>query len=144
MSKAGASYGERDRCPVYIEGRWKPMIIRRLGESDLGFGELRRSIPGVTITFMAHVSQSGHITIWLTRSRSRSCSWLYGNLGMVDRYVGNLDLEIGGWVSTRGHNLDDKRVGLGDSTARIIDEPALVVAARLPQNVRSPLEAPTR
>jgi DNA-binding HxlR family transcriptional regulator len=32
-----------------IEGRWKPMICRRLGESAaLGFGELRRAIPGVT------------------------------------------------------------------------------------------------
>ena len=54
MNKAGASYGERDRCPVYtairvIEGRWKPMIIRRLGEADLVFGELRRTMPGVTI-----------------------------------------------------------------------------------------------
>jgi DNA-binding HxlR family transcriptional regulator len=54
MSKAGASYAERDRCPVYttiriIEGRWKPMIIRRLGEGALGFGELRRSMPGVTV-----------------------------------------------------------------------------------------------
>jgi DNA-binding HxlR family transcriptional regulator len=54
MSKASASYGERDRCPVYtaigvIEGRWKPMIIRRLGEAALGFGELRRTMPGVTI-----------------------------------------------------------------------------------------------
>src|SRR5438105_1807611 len=54
MSNAGASYGERDRCPVYtaikvIEGRWKPMIVRRLGESPFGFGELRRSMPGVTI-----------------------------------------------------------------------------------------------
>jgi DNA-binding HxlR family transcriptional regulator len=50
----GASYTERDRCPVYtaiqaIEGRWKPMIVRRLCESDaLGFGELLRAITGVT------------------------------------------------------------------------------------------------
>jgi DNA-binding HxlR family transcriptional regulator len=54
MSKPGASYAERDRCPVYtaiqvIEGRWKPMIIRRIGEGTLGFGELRRTMPGVTI-----------------------------------------------------------------------------------------------
>ena len=54
MNKAAASYVERDRCPVYtairvIEGRWKPMIIRNLGERTLGFGELRRTIPGVTI-----------------------------------------------------------------------------------------------
>jgi DNA-binding HxlR family transcriptional regulator len=32
-----------------IEGRWKPMIVRRLRESDpLGFGELHRAMPGVT------------------------------------------------------------------------------------------------
>jgi DNA-binding HxlR family transcriptional regulator len=31
-----------------IEGRWKPMIFRRLGESALGFGQLRRAMPGVT------------------------------------------------------------------------------------------------
>src|SRR5271155_114393 len=54
MSKPGASYTERERCPVYtaiqvIEGRWKPMIFRRLGEATLGFGELRRTMPGVTV-----------------------------------------------------------------------------------------------
>jgi len=54
MNKAAASYVERDRCPVYtairvIEGRWKPMILRCLGERTLGFGELRRTMPGVTI-----------------------------------------------------------------------------------------------
>jgi DNA-binding HxlR family transcriptional regulator len=53
MSRHGASYAERDQCPVYtairvIEGRWKPMICRRLGESPHGFGELRRAMPGVT------------------------------------------------------------------------------------------------
>ncbi|HUA58066.1 MAG TPA: helix-turn-helix domain-containing protein [Verrucomicrobiae bacterium] len=46
-------YLERDRCPLYtairvIEGRWKPMIFQRLGDSPRGFGELRRSIDGVT------------------------------------------------------------------------------------------------
>jgi DNA-binding HxlR family transcriptional regulator len=54
MGKEGASYIERERCPVYaaiqvIEGRWKPMIFRRLGDNPLGFGELRRTMPGVTI-----------------------------------------------------------------------------------------------
>jgi DNA-binding HxlR family transcriptional regulator len=44
---------ERDRCPLYtamqvIEGRWKPMIYRRLGERSRGFGELHRAMPGVT------------------------------------------------------------------------------------------------
>jgi DNA-binding HxlR family transcriptional regulator len=54
MGKESASHVERGRCPVdtairVIEGRWKPMILRRLGESRLGFGELRRAMPGVTI-----------------------------------------------------------------------------------------------
>jgi DNA-binding HxlR family transcriptional regulator len=47
------SYIERDRCPVYtamrvIEGRWKPMICRRLGERARGFGDLHRAMAGVT------------------------------------------------------------------------------------------------
>ncbi len=54
MNKQDASYIERDKCPVYtairvIEGRWKPMIFRRLGEGARGFGELRRTMPGVTV-----------------------------------------------------------------------------------------------
>jgi len=54
MSKQAASQVERNQCPVYtairvIEGRWKPMIFRRLGDGSLGFGELRRSMPGVTV-----------------------------------------------------------------------------------------------
>ena len=54
MKKPAASYVERDRCPLYtairvIEGRWKPMIFQRLGACALGFGELRRSMPGVTV-----------------------------------------------------------------------------------------------
>jgi DNA-binding HxlR family transcriptional regulator len=54
MGQNGTSHIERDRCPLYtaisaIQGRWKPMIFRRLGEGSLGFGELRRAMPGVTI-----------------------------------------------------------------------------------------------
>jgi DNA-binding HxlR family transcriptional regulator len=54
MGQNGTSHGERDRCPLYtaisaIQGRWKPMIFRRLGEGPLGFGELQRTMPGVTI-----------------------------------------------------------------------------------------------
>ncbi|MGD0735836.1 MAG: helix-turn-helix domain-containing protein [Terracidiphilus sp.] len=54
MDKAASSYVERDRCPLntairVIEGRWKPMIFRRLGDGALGFGELRRTMPGVTV-----------------------------------------------------------------------------------------------
>jgi DNA-binding HxlR family transcriptional regulator len=54
MRKHGEIYVERDQCPVYtaiqvIAGRWKPMIVRRLGDGALRFGELRRTMPGVTI-----------------------------------------------------------------------------------------------
>jgi DNA-binding HxlR family transcriptional regulator len=54
MPKNGTSHTERDTCPLYtaigvIQGRWKPMIFRRLGEGSLGFGQLRRTMPGVTI-----------------------------------------------------------------------------------------------
>jgi DNA-binding HxlR family transcriptional regulator len=54
MSKHGAIYVERDQCPVYAAIRvigvgWKPMIVRRLGDGALGFGDLRRIMPGVTI-----------------------------------------------------------------------------------------------
>jgi DNA-binding HxlR family transcriptional regulator len=54
MNRTDASYRERDRCPLYtaiqvIGGRWKPMIFQRLGEGPMGFGELRRSIEGVTV-----------------------------------------------------------------------------------------------
>src|ERR1700692_79824 len=54
MGKSDTSHAERDTCPLYtaicvIQGRWKPMIFRRLGERSLGFGELRRTMPGVTI-----------------------------------------------------------------------------------------------
>ncbi len=53
MNKIAPSYVERDKCPLYtaiqvIEGRWKPMILQRLGTGALGFGELRRSMTGVT------------------------------------------------------------------------------------------------
>jgi DNA-binding HxlR family transcriptional regulator len=54
MNRQDASYIEREKCPVYtairvIEGRWKPMIFRRLREGGRGFGELRRLMPGVTV-----------------------------------------------------------------------------------------------
>ena len=53
MKKTAQSYVERDKCPLYtaihtIEGRWKPMIFQRLDRGALGFGELRRSMAGVT------------------------------------------------------------------------------------------------
>jgi DNA-binding HxlR family transcriptional regulator len=53
LGKQSASHVERNKCPLdtairVIEGRWKPMIFRRLGEGALGFGQLRRAMPGVT------------------------------------------------------------------------------------------------
>jgi DNA-binding HxlR family transcriptional regulator len=59
MGKSDTSHVERHRCPLYtaicvIQGRWKPMIFRRLGESSLGFGELRRTMPGVTIKVLGN------------------------------------------------------------------------------------------
>jgi DNA-binding HxlR family transcriptional regulator len=54
MAKTERIYVERDKCPLYtairvIEGRWKPMIFQRLGNGALGFGELRRTMQGVTV-----------------------------------------------------------------------------------------------
>jgi DNA-binding HxlR family transcriptional regulator len=53
MKKIAPIYIERDKCPLYtaiqvIEGRWKPMIFQRLNTGAFGFGELRRSMAGVT------------------------------------------------------------------------------------------------
>ena len=47
------SYDERDACPLYtaigvLSGRWKPMIIQRLGRGPHGFGQLQRAMPRVT------------------------------------------------------------------------------------------------
>jgi DNA-binding HxlR family transcriptional regulator len=50
---AATSHQERAACPLYtaiavIGGRWKPMILQRLGSGALGFGELQRAMPRVT------------------------------------------------------------------------------------------------
>jgi DNA-binding HxlR family transcriptional regulator len=47
------SHRERVACPLYtaigvIDGRWKPMLFQRLAERPHGFGELRRTMPGVS------------------------------------------------------------------------------------------------
>jgi DNA-binding HxlR family transcriptional regulator len=44
---------ERAACPLYtaiavIEGRWKPMLIQRLGRAPSGVGELHRAMPGIS------------------------------------------------------------------------------------------------
>ena len=53
MDNQADSYRERGFCPLYtaigvISGRWKPMILQRLGSAPLGFGELQRAMPRVT------------------------------------------------------------------------------------------------
>src|SRR4029453_9936858 len=47
------SHQERAACPLYtaiavIDGRWKPMILQRLGSGALGFGALHRAMRRVT------------------------------------------------------------------------------------------------
>lgn len=46
-------YEEKEACPLYtaigvISGRWKPMIIQRLGKGPQGFGALQRAMSRVT------------------------------------------------------------------------------------------------
>ena len=53
MKGAADAYREREVCPLYtaigvVSGRWKPMILQRLGAGPLGFGELQRAMPRVT------------------------------------------------------------------------------------------------
>src|SRR3954471_12279765 len=53
MDDSADSYREREVCPLYtaigvVSGRWKPMILQRLGSGPLGFGELQRAMPRVT------------------------------------------------------------------------------------------------
>ena len=49
---------ERVACPLYtaigvIEGRWKPMLVQRLGRQPSGFGELHRAMPGIARKVLA-------------------------------------------------------------------------------------------
>ena len=53
MDDPADSYREREVCPLYtaigvVSGRWKPMILQRLGSGPLGFGALQRAMPRVT------------------------------------------------------------------------------------------------
>ena len=75
MNNSAASYQERDRCPVYtaikvINGRWKPMIFKRLGETGLGFGQLRRSMPGLTAKVLRQQLRQLEAEGLVQRSRS--------------------------------------------------------------------------
>jgi DNA-binding HxlR family transcriptional regulator len=79
VGKNGANHIERDRCPLYtaiyvIQGRWKPMIFRRLGEGSLGFGELRRTMPGVTTKVLRQQLRELEADYLVTRSVRKSPS----------------------------------------------------------------------
>ena len=37
-----------DGASAVIDGRWKPMIFQRLTPAPMGFGALRRTLPGIT------------------------------------------------------------------------------------------------
>jgi DNA-binding HxlR family transcriptional regulator len=73
VGKNRTSHIERERCPLYtaicvIQGRWKPMIFRRLGEGSLGFGELRRTMPGVTTKVLRQQLRELEADCLVTRS----------------------------------------------------------------------------
>ena len=76
MGTTGKSHIERDGCPLntaisVIQGRWKPMIFRRLGEGALGFGELRRTMPGVTVKVLRQQLRELEADGLLDRSEQR-------------------------------------------------------------------------
>jgi DNA-binding HxlR family transcriptional regulator len=53
MQPRDTIYDERHACPLYtaigvLSGRWKPMILQRLGRGPMGFGALQRAMPRVT------------------------------------------------------------------------------------------------
>ena len=116
MSKAGASYTERDKCPVYtairvIEGRWKPMIIRRLGEGVLGFGELRRTMPGVTIKVLRQQLRQLEAHGLVTRSvEQRPTLRVRYRLTPHGRTLGPVFESLWAWGVTHLARLDGARV----------------------------------
>jgi DNA-binding HxlR family transcriptional regulator len=124
MSKAGASYAERERCPVYtairiIEGRWKPMIIRRLGECDLGFGELRRSMPGVTIKVLRqHLRQLQADGIVTRSAEPRPALPLRYRLTPHGRTLGPVFESLWDWGVTHLARLEDEKTAPGPTKSK--------------------------
>jgi DNA-binding HxlR family transcriptional regulator len=79
MKHDSPSHLERGRCPVYtairvIEGRWKPMICRRLNERPHAFGELHRAIPGVAAKVLRQQLRQLEADDIVTRSEQRTSS----------------------------------------------------------------------
>jgi DNA-binding HxlR family transcriptional regulator len=116
MNKPGASYTERERCPVYtairvIEGRWKPMIFRRLGEGVLGFGELRRAMPGVTIKVLRQQLRQLEAHGVVARSvQQRATLRVRYRLTPHGRTLGPVFESLWAWGVAHLARLDDARV----------------------------------
>jgi DNA-binding HxlR family transcriptional regulator len=116
MSKHGAIYVERDQCPVYtaiqvIEGRWKPMIVRRLGDASLGFGELRRTMPGITIKVLRqHLRQLEAEGIVTRSAELRPTLRVRYRLTPHGRTLGPVFETLWAWGVTHLARLDGARV----------------------------------
>jgi DNA-binding HxlR family transcriptional regulator len=124
MSKHGAIYVERDQCPVYtairvIEGRWKPMIVRRLSDGTLGFGDLRRTMPGVTIKVLRqHLRQLEAEGVVARSVEQRPMLRVRYRLTPHGRTLGPLFESLWAWGVVHLAHLEDARAKLAKSQDR--------------------------
>lgn len=124
MSKHSAIYVERDQCPVYtaihvIEGRWKPMIVRRLGDGALGFGELRRTMPGVTIKVLRqHLRQLEAERIVTRSAEPRPKLRVRYRLTQHGLTLGPVFETLWAWGRVHLEHLEDARAKLSNSQGR--------------------------
>jgi DNA-binding HxlR family transcriptional regulator len=121
--KHGASQIERDRCPVYtaihvIEGRWKPMILRRLSDGAFGFGELRRTMPGVTIKVLRqHLRQLEADGLVARSAGSKPALGVRYRLTPHGRTLGPVFETLWAWGRRHLTRLGNTGVALGESRA---------------------------
>jgi DNA-binding HxlR family transcriptional regulator len=121
MSKHGEIYVERDQCPVYtairvIEGRWKPMIVRRLGDGPLRFGELRRTMPGVTIKVLRQHMRQLEAEAVVTRSAEpRPKQRVRYRLTQHGLTLGPVFETLWAWGRVHLKHLEDARAKLSNS-----------------------------
>jgi DNA-binding HxlR family transcriptional regulator len=124
MSKHGAIYVERDQCPVYtaiqvIEGRWKPMIVRRLGDASRGFGELRRTMPGITIKVLReHLRQLEAVGIVTRSVELKPTLRVRYRLTPHGRTLGPVFETLWAWGRVHLEHLEDARAKLTKSQRR--------------------------
>lgn len=121
--KQGASHVERERCPVYtaiqvIEGRWKPMIFRRLSDGAFGFGELRRTMPGVTIKVLRqHLRQLEADGLVARSASSKPALGVRYRLTPHGRTLGPVFETLWAWGSLHLTRLENTGVALAESRA---------------------------